>query len=325
MKKLESLALSLALCVFAVWAAAVPAVGAAMEIDAVDPVVAEVLEMLDAGVSDHLILRWLETTDRAPGDVSAAGLIALSEAEASEELIEALLRLAGGSADGRPATGAGEAPITEPEAPVDKAADDVAAQVEAHFLLVAKQLFTDEPEPDNPQPETWDVFVYLDGDLLGWVHPTLAAEPVEVRRLLSAGSHDLRVVLERYDAKSRMHRYDSLSVPVPVAIEARPGAILEVDLQVKRIWGLWRDTDSSGPLSYTVKQGTEILTENTGTGGDPSRWRPICEDIEANFPDAKKVPSVHRTAMSRCVGWPELWPDREPVTPRMEILAKKDG
>jgi len=56
-----------------------------------DPVVAEVVEMLQAGVDEGAVIQWLEATGRHPSDVGSAGMIALSQAGASEILIYTLL------------------------------------------------------------------------------------------------------------------------------------------------------------------------------------------------------------------------------------------
>ena len=58
-----------------------------------DPVVAEVVEMLEAGVDEEIIDRWLAATDRRPSDIGAEGLIALTEAGASKELMGRILDL----------------------------------------------------------------------------------------------------------------------------------------------------------------------------------------------------------------------------------------
>ena len=68
-----------------------PAVAQESRTADLDPVVAEILAMLDAGVDEGVILQWLESTDRRPADVGSQGLIALAEAEASEEFVKTLL------------------------------------------------------------------------------------------------------------------------------------------------------------------------------------------------------------------------------------------
>ena len=62
--------------------------------EAVDPVVGDVVRMLEVGIEPDLILRWLESSGKRPGPLSADDVIALSEAKAPKELIQALLDLA---------------------------------------------------------------------------------------------------------------------------------------------------------------------------------------------------------------------------------------
>lgn len=312
MTKLDLAILALAAYLLASWVAAVPAVGETPD-SVLDPVVAEVLEMLEAGVSEDLIRSWLDSTGRQPAEVTSTGVIALTGAGASDAFVEALLGLAG-----------------EPGAAVEEMvaveeAADAGKPVEARFLIRAKDLFTDEPEPDDPPPAPWDMYVYLDGEYLGWVTPSLDGEPADVRRLLSGGEHVLRVVLQRFDPKSRRYRYDSLSVPVAVTFTATVGDPLEIEVEMKRIWGLWRDRKTGGAFSYRVRQGVEVLTENDGTGGDPDRWRPLCEDVKANFPDKEKVPGIHSGDMARCIPWNELWADFGVATSREQILEMIDS
>ena len=56
-----------------------------------DPVVADVVRMLDAGLEPQLILGWIESGNKRPATLSASDMIALAAAEAPPELIEELL------------------------------------------------------------------------------------------------------------------------------------------------------------------------------------------------------------------------------------------
>ena len=63
------------------------------------------------------------------------------------------------------------------------AAEAADGDVEAVVRLSAKQVWTDEDEPDRPREERWDIYLYLDGDLIAWTRPTLQGEPVEATGL----------------------------------------------------------------------------------------------------------------------------------------------
>ncbi len=250
--------------------------------------------MLSAGVSETLILQWLESTGRQPADVGSQGLIALTEAGASELLTNTLLELVEVRREGEPvveqqlADEAGEE--EEANAPNSTTASPPATRsdVEATIRLSAKRVWVDEDEPDSPRDERWSVYVYLDGDFVAWVRPDRKGEPVEAQRVMQPGHHEIRLVLQRYEELRRRWSYESLSVPTLVTFEVQSGDPVEIEVDMKRIWGLWRDRKAGGPLSYVIRQGSQVLAENDGTGGNPDRWQPVCEDVEANFPEAEK-------------------------------------
>jgi hypothetical protein len=291
-----------------------------------DPIVAQVVEMLNAGVSDSLILQWLDTTDRRPADIGSHGLIALTEAEASEQLTSTLLELAGQEREGesalepRPGLTPSEADtgVSPPSPTSTHSGGD--SGVDAIVRLSAKQVWVDEDEPDSPREPRWNVFLYLDGELVVWVRPDTKGKPVEARTSMQPGRRELRVVLQRYEERRGGWLYESLSVPSLVHFEVEPGDPVEIEVDMKRIWGLWRDRKEGGPMSYVVRQGNEILIERGGTGGNPDRWEPVCEDVEANFPEAQEVPRAFRRAMNRCVRWSDLWNGTGQSTSRPEIL-----
>lgn len=292
-----------------------------------DPVVTDVIEMLNAGVDEEVIARWLESTDRRPTDIARQGMIALSNAGASEQLISTLLQ----SLERRePEPSELQAPIAavttsdqalDSEEPVWSGSEASEGSVEAIFQLRAKRAFTEEPEPDWQPEEPWDIYLYLDGELVAWTRPSLEGEPVEARRMMGSGRRELRIVLQRYQDLRGGWLYESLSVPTLFAFEAHPGQPIEIEVEMKRIWGLWRDRKDGGPLTYIIRQGTEVLAEHQGTGGNPDRWQPVCEDVEANFADTRGVPKRFRNAMSRCVRWSELWAGAGQSTSRSDILA----
>lgn len=295
---------------------------------ALDPVVEDVLEMLEAGVEEGVIVQWLESTGRRAADIDRDGMIALTGAGASDRLIGALLEgVEKGSAGRKSAEsgGARQEPPPDSAAPTPKTKQttiaDAGAKIEISAGLRAKRVWIDEESPDMPREEPWGIYLYMDGDLLAWTVPSLQGEPVVARRVVEAGRRELRVVLQRYDELRGGWQYESLSVPTLFAFEARPGDPIEVEVEMVRIWGLWRHREDGGPLRYVVRQGETVLAESAGTGGDPDRWQPICEDVEANFPGAETVPRRFRGAMKECVRWGDLWLGLGAATSRSEILA----
>ena len=63
---------------------------AAGEADDVDPVVRDVVRMLEAEVDAAVILRWLDQVETPPETISADDLILLNESEASTQVITTL-------------------------------------------------------------------------------------------------------------------------------------------------------------------------------------------------------------------------------------------
>lgn len=278
-----------------------------------DPVITEVIEMLAADVDEAVIAQWMKSTGRRPADIGSGGIIALTEAGASDQLINSLLRrFEEGSAT--------ERLEFEPGDPAPE--DPIGEGMETSIQLRAKQVWVDEDEPDRPREPSWDVYLYLDGEFVAWARPTLQGAPVEGQRILQVGSHEMRVVLQRYEEMRGGWLYESLAVPTLIGFDAGAGDPIEIEVEMKRIWGLWRQRQDGGPLSYVIRQGGRVLAEHPGTGGDPDRWSPICEDVEANFVDSDEIPKRFRNPMSRCVRWAEMWSDLRETTDRSAILKK---
>lgn len=292
-----------------------------------DPVVREVVEMLEAGVDEPVIAQWLESTGRRPAEVGSQGMIALTASGASEELMTTLLKLLeepGAEAvrvepASTPALMRDETAGIQPDSRTPGALTEGVA--DAVIRLSARRIWVDEDEPDRPRDPPWDVYLYLDGELVSWTRPTLEGEPVEARRVIQSGRRELRVILQRYEELRGGWLYESLAVPTLVAFETQAGDPIEIAVEMKHIWSLWRQGTDGGPLSFVIRQGNQTLVENQGIGGDPDRWQPVCEDLEANFPDSEKLPSRFRNPMSRCVHWGDLWTGAGQSTSREEILA----
>ncbi len=291
-----------------------------------DPVVAEVVQMLEAAVDEVVILQWLESTGRRPTDIGAAGMIALTEAKASKQLIDALL----GSV--RPSQGDSDtAGVAEPEGAISESPSPAGLaegarvtddHVEAVVGLRAKRTFTEEDEPDSPRDSPWWVYLYLDGELVAWTKPSREGEPVRVRRRLSVGEHEMRVILQRYEDRLQGWWYESLSLPHLLSFDVAPGDAMDISVEMVRSWGFWQSSKAGGPLRYEILRGGVVLAQSDGAGGDPERWAPVCEDVEANFSGGGEVPKRFRSEMSRCVRWADLWNGVGKSTSRSAILAE---
>ena len=298
-----------------------------------DPVVAQVVEMLDAGVEEEIIDQWLDATHRRPTDIGSPGLIALTRSGASKELIGRMLDLVADSVpapepvpDAHAPVGAAPPPDPEPSQPqlLDPVGKEAypAARVDTPadvlFLLSYKRAITQEPEPDSPPPPPWTVFAYLDGELVAWVTHSMSGEPVRANRLLAPGRYVVRVTRERHIQRGRKWVHETQVAPTPITLDVELGGELEVDI---RFHGRWMDRESRGPLSYTVRKGNRTLAEGGPMGGNPADWQLVCEDVKANFPEADNIPRLYRRDMARCTSWNTLWSGAGEQTSRTEMLA----
>ncbi len=288
----------------------------------------EVRTMLEAGISEPIILKWLDGDDRKPRRPSAADLIGLKDAGASDELLAKLLELAGVGAHGMrlgespepepqpPAeprapvlAAAPVAPIVEPAAapPVNASASSLpaaAGEVPVHFQLS----YRPEVEEDD---EEWGFYVYLDGEPLSCVPAAtlLNAEPLSFRRDLTPGRHVLRVAQEQHEKRRRgrwSHAARIAKMEFPLELEADARA--DVELQFRQ--SQFARGRSGGPLSYRFAQGKSVETIEK-QGGDPESWPLVCEEIEANAAPDRELSKYQRRQLEDCARWSEIWGDLE--------------
>ncbi|MGB3561658.1 MAG: hypothetical protein WBH85_19235 [Thermoanaerobaculia bacterium] len=304
------------------------------EAPGMDPLVAQVVEMLGAGVDEEVISQWLASTDRRPTDVGAQGLIALTQAGASRELMGQLLELVAVASPDPKSAPEPLAPVLvppptderrsvpavpEPDSEAAYPAASIDTPADVLFLLGYKKTVTQEPEPDSPPPAPWTVYAYLDGELVAWVTDSLAGEPVRATRLLSPGRHLLRVTQERHIQRGQRWIHESRVAPNLIAFDVVPGEEMEVEIKFQ---GHWIYRASRGPLTFAVRRGFQTVVADGPTGGDPSQWQPVCEDVEANFAEADKVPRLYRRDMARCTPWSTLWNGAGEQMSRTELLAE---
>src|ERR1700753_2513480 len=84
---------------------------------AADPIVAQVLQMLQGGVSEPVITTWLDKSGARPAAVGSADLVALKKAGASDALMQKLIALAAAAAPAPPARAPPPAAAPAPSAP----------------------------------------------------------------------------------------------------------------------------------------------------------------------------------------------------------------
>lgn len=286
----------------------------AQAIEAQDPVVRDVVRMLRAGVAEQVVLEWLESAQR-PGALSANDLIALAQADAPETVQRRLLQLASEEAPPAP-----EAVPTPPAAPTPPATNPPQAGegVLVTFRLGYRPLFDEDEEP-------WDLYVYINGDVLTFNSAAGLAlvnqtQTFDVR--LVPGKHVLRLLQERHTPRRSDVFHEARVCMEELILEVEEDTPLDVQLDFTqpRILAL----DSAARIDLQVVRAGEVLVNREIPIALPDDWRPLCEEIEANWPE--RIPRALRNKYERCVRWPQLWqtqtvaeqvPDRATVRERL--------
>jgi hypothetical protein len=281
---------------------------------------ADVIRMLEADLSEEVILDWLEGDKRPVPKASADDLIGLKGAGASQALLEKLLGLSRREAAPLPTAPAEPTvPVpTEPSTPpAARAEPSSAAEAPAarptpsrspgDQALVTFRLAYIPPKVDFDH-ELWDLYVYLNGEPLAYVPPNTSfldrGDAVEFRRSLEPGPHLLVVTQERHERQSKKRwRHEARVSPEVFAFEVLPNHDGEAELTYNE--GLL-GTNSGGPLTFRIVQSDQV-TEMEGVGGSPDSWAQLCEEIEANIPEGKSPGRSAQDELARCVRWGELW------------------
>lgn len=301
-----------------------------------DPVVAEVLRLLESGIGEAVVLRWLSEESRPPGRPTADELVALKRAGASDAFITALLdRVSQVEVPPTPAPVPASTPASTQAVTPDAASDRVAPtatpgappervsapalaappvvtlpavvtpEARATVAISLSALYVHWPEEGEP----WDLVVYLDGEPFDPLPAALterSAERRQARREVAPGIHVLRWSQERHGERAGergLHaaRFDPESLPFTLAA----GANAEIAFEFRDPSGI-PFTTAAGPITVrVVQEGKEIAARLEG-GGDAARWPDLCEEIEANLEDRK--PSFQeRQLLKRCLRWADLW------------------
>jgi len=290
------------------WSLARPLVAVEDPPAAGDPVVHDVVRLLEAHLGEPLILRWLEDNDAHPGALDAGDLVTLKQAGASDELITALLdRVRDAAAPGAPAAAAPAEAVAP--APGSHTMTDVPLDVALRYIHI----------PDEGEP--WDLVVYLDGT--PW--PPLVAASSErsariwaYNRVLTPGPHVVRWAQERHrDRKGERWLHAARFAPESLAFTLAPAESAKLEFEFRDRTGIIKRF--GGPIDARATQGERTLAE-VHSNGDPLDWKLLCEDIETSLAGAK--PGIDdRRALRYCVHWATLWsgvpelPSRDAVRP----------
>lgn len=311
---------------------------------AVDPVIAEVVRLLEAKLGEPLVLRWLAEEGKTPGHPTADDLVALKRAGASDDLVAALLdRSRSGTPaaapepplpTAQPAASTATAPSAAPPVaaapsasptPMRPAAPAPAAPVpaaeSAPTVVVQTSLrYIHVPEEGEP----WDLVVYLDGEPFEPVPAAPSAASAGTwtsQRSLAPGRHVLAWSQELHhkDREGRSQhaaRFD----PEPLSFELAAGSAAAIEFEFRDRTGLF--LRMGGPVTVRVSQANRDLASRNSSG-DPAAWPKLCEEIEANL-GGKKPGFLDRQELRGCLRWADLWsgvsgvPGRDAVRPPAE-------
>jgi len=326
----------LAVVVFAIVASS-PAVRAAegSTVAPSDPVLRDVVHLLEAKLGEPQILRWLDQSKARPGLPTAADLVALKRAGASDELVAALLERADAAPSpspspvATPAAAAAPTPVLEhapaaptpaasivpPPAPVASAALSAIAPVVVPVDVSIRYIHV----PDEGEP--WQLVVYIDGRPfvpLDAASSERAALAYTEHLALAPGPHVLRWAQERHrERRTERGLHAARFDEEPLAFTLAPGAPATLEVE-------FRDRNAlflrfGGPVDASVTQGgSEIASRHANS--DPAKWPLLCEDLEVNL-GGRKPGFMDRQELRSCVRWADLWqavagaPGRDVVRP----------
>jgi hypothetical protein len=280
---------------------------AAEEASDVDPVVQDVVRMLEAEVDAAVILRWLDQVQSPPGEISADELILLKRAGAPDEVVERLLDMTEGE------------PAAEPTAPVPPSAPAVPAVsedvIEDCCEVEVSALFRPFYQLDDLEAdEGWDLYVYLDGAFLARAVRDRTATELETR--ISPGEHTLRLLWEVHSRRGRGEsaswEHDARVAPETIRFDLPAGEGWKLELT----WNEGRFGGNKQPLSWSLTADGRAPIGESDLGTARDRWPVLCEEVEVNVPEGKQTPGWARRALEDCVTWANLWEGLETVPGR---------
>jgi hypothetical protein len=292
-----------------------------------DPVVGQVLQMLRGGVTEPVIMAWLEKSGKRPAAVSSGDLVALHQAGASEQLMKWLVQSAGAPSP-EPATAAPAAPAAAAAAPTAAPAPAAAAPaanaapaatvpVKIRFASASRPALA-EPEP---QPEWWLLCLYLDGRFVACAPaaPILLPQPPRTfRRDFPPGKHVLRLTEERHLRYTRARGYVTPARvdPSELPFELPAGGATQIVIHFGE-----RGPRHPGPVALSIERDGKEVTRLEPAAPDPEAWPALCEDVPTALPAGAKLPAAARRDLESCVHWQALWPGVEGVPARDEVRA----
>jgi hypothetical protein len=274
----------------------------------------EVLEMLGKGVDSAVVLSWLDQQTRPVAKLSSDDVIALSDAGASNELVQKLIAMS--EASPPPATPT-PAPVV---APVPASAA-VNAPADGMSEVVVRMRYRYTEDSGDEFNKHWTLHAYLDGEPLIWAtsEGSFSKKWVKKRVSIEPGRHVIRFMRESHTRKGKEGwRHESLASPDAVEFEVGPGSGWLMSLE-------WIESSmasfDSGPLTWQLSRRDVPVDGDSKTGAEFEAWPQLCDDMRANVPEGGKTPSWVKRNLKDCVEWSSLWPDSEAVAARPDVLT----
>jgi hypothetical protein len=285
-----------------------------------DPVVADVIRMLEEGVPAVLVSDWLDSSGSRPGELGPDDLIAMTKADVPEDLIRKIMDLA-----------AGPPAVAGPKEP-DREVPDVPAGTTPGGRVPVEFRIDYEPEMVEYQMTPWDLFVYMDGRPLAWAdgwssHTSLHKNKLEFRQVLPAGRHVIRILQEQHTLKSKRKgewRHDARAFTRPIILDLEEGGNWRVEIGVREkgsILGRKRV-----PVEVVVLRDGKVADRGPGGGPAASDWPSLCEEVKTAYSGKKAGSRAESRALEGCVSWDSLWegieevPDRNTVREELRSL-----
>jgi hypothetical protein len=281
-----------------------------------DPVVADVIRMLEEGVDSQFIAAWLDRPEVKPVVLTPDDLIALSKAKAPQELIKKLMGMSPKPAEAAPPPPKpAPPPVEQPPAERPAALSDTIVQ----FVIDYRPgLIEDQTNP-------WDLWVYLDGAPLarssGWaVHSATHMEKSFVERKLAPGRHEVRLLQEQHLVKSQRKgtwSHNARVFPTVVLFDIDAAGSWKVEIQVDEEGVLHPGRKS--PVNYIITRDGDIAEQGVDLGPATRKWPLLCEEVATRFSGDKLHSRAAERAMGGCMSWSSLWSTMEEIPDRATV------
>lgn len=298
---------------------------AVAETTADDPVVADVVRMLDAGLEPRLIRDWLDSGSKHPAPLSANDMIALAAANAPAELVEDLLQRATRSGDGSgtptAAPPASDAPSSHLPSQTDGETDT------GNCCLVDFSVEYRAPEQDaveEADAPRGDLYLYMDGRFVGRYPPRgdiAGGGPQTFSLRVAPGSHTMRLTRELHlPSRNRTAggARDHLTTVSPSSIRFEVQSGARWNMHIRWAQGVF---STKRPLHWRWSKNGVAVAGEEHAGAFQEDWSFLCDDVEISR-DSGAIAEWRATDRSRdCVTWESLWPPGI-ETSRTQILAE---